>query len=136
MTGDYRLSRWALRLDGAFLMLAGTAAMLSEILGHFFGIGPLAAIRGSPNTIGGFEAHGLALLIGVLLLRSATLPDRKMWHIVGLITHIFLGTCNLLFWYSFIHHGMLRAGYVTTALHSAFAVAHVACLLRQRRSHG
>jgi hypothetical protein len=72
---DHALSRWTLRLDGSFLALAGSAAMLSETVGHFFGAGPLAASRGSPHTIGGLEAHGLAIIIAVLLLRAAALPD-------------------------------------------------------------
>lgn len=132
MMQESGLSSWTLRLDGAFLLLAGSAAMLAEILGHFFGMGPLAAIRGSPHTIGGFEAHGLAVIIGVLLIRSATLSDRKMWHVVGLTTHVFLGASNLLFWSSFIHHGMVGAGVVTTLLHCVWVIAHAACLSRQR----
>ena len=36
-------------------------------MGHFFGVGPMAQTLGSPHTIGGFEAHGLAIIIGVLL---------------------------------------------------------------------
>jgi hypothetical protein len=44
--------------------------MVAETVGHFFGGGPLAATHGSPHTIGGFEAHGFAIIIGTLLLRA------------------------------------------------------------------
>jgi len=71
------LSRWTLRLDGLFLAFAGCAALVAETVGHFFGVGPLAATLGSPHTIGGFEAHALAIIIAVLLLRGAALADRR-----------------------------------------------------------
>lgn len=118
------MSRWILRLDGIFLCLAGGAAMIAEVLGHFTGIGPMAATRGSAHTIGGFEAHGLAVLIAVLLLRAATLTDRRMWHVVGLSTHLFLGSANILFWTSFVQQGLIRVGVVTTVLHMVFVIAH------------
>ena len=133
MRADHRLSRWTLRLDGIFLILAGGAAMLTETLGHFFGTGPMAATRGSPHTIGGFEAHGLAILIAVLLLRAATLADRKLWHAVGLSTHLLLGSANILFWSSFVQQGLVIVGVMTTALHIAFVVAQATCLGGGRR---
>lgn len=121
-------SRWTLRLDGIFLALAGGAALLADTVGHFFGIGPLAATRGSPHTIGAFEAHGLAVILAVLLLRAAGLADRRLWHRVGLSTHLLLGSANLLFWSSFVQQGVVIVGIVTTALHIAFVAAHVTCL--------
>ncbi|MES2959566.1 MAG: hypothetical protein V4792_15350 [Pseudomonadota bacterium] len=129
-------SRWTLRIDGALLALSGSAAMLAETAGHFFGVGPLAAMRGSPYTIGGFEAHGLAVLIAVLLLRGAAQADRVPWHVVALVTHLFLGSANLLFWPTYAALGLVAAGSVTTALHIAFVAAQAACwrLERQPRS--
>src|SRR5262245_52125644 len=88
----HSLSRWRLRLDGGFLILAGTAAMLAETVGHFFGVGPLAQSMNSPHTIGGFEAHGLAIIIGVLLVHAVKLVDRQLWHALGISIHLLLGT--------------------------------------------
>ena len=130
MQQDQWLSRWTLRLDGVFLCLAGSVAMLAETVGHFLGVGPLAASRGSPHTIGGFEAHGLAVLIAVLLLRGAALADRKLWHAVGLITHLFLGSANVLYWSSFVYHALVPVGLVSTALHIVLVIAHAVCLRR------
>jgi hypothetical protein len=107
---EQALSRWTLRLDGVFLILAGSCAMVAETIGHFFGVGPLAATHGSPHTIGGFEAHGFAMIIGALLFRAAALVDRRLWHIVGFTTHLFLGAANLLFWSSFVAQGSCWLG--------------------------
>jgi len=107
--------------------------MAAETVGHFFGVGPLAATQGSPHTIGGFEAHGFAIIVGTLLLRASGSVDRQLWHTVGLATHLFLGAANLLFWSSFVHHGMVAAGIVTTVLHALFSIAQATCL---RHSHG
>ena len=102
--------------------------MLTETVGHFFGVGPLAATLGSPHTIGGFEAHGLAILIGALLFRAGALADRKLWHAIGFGTHLLLGSANILFWPSFIQQNLVMVGVVTTALHIIFIVAQAICL--------
>ena len=125
-----RLSRWTLRLDGIFLNIAGGAALLTETIGHFFGVGPMAQTLGSPHTIGGFEAHGLAIIIGVLLIRAATLASRRLWHALGLSVHLLLGSANVLFWSSFLKQDLLAVGIVTTALHITFVVAQAICLKR------
>jgi hypothetical protein len=70
MTASGTLSRKVLQFDGGFLLLAGGAAMIIETVGHFLGVGPFAQSRGSPYTIGGFEAHGLAIIFAVLLIRA------------------------------------------------------------------
>jgi hypothetical protein len=107
--------------------------MVAETIGHFFGVGPLAATHGSPHTIGGFEAHGFAIIIGALLFRAAALADRQLWHVVGLTTHLFLGAANLLFWSSFVHHNVVTVGVTATALHVIFVVAQAICLRGSRR---
>lgn len=122
------LSRRTLQLDGCFLALAGGAAMIVESVGHFLGIGPFAQNRDSPYTIGGFEAHGLALVIAVLLFRSAGLPERRLWHWVGLVVHLFLGMSNLLFWSSFVQLNVIPMGFITTILHAIFVAVHGRCL--------
>ena len=129
---NQRLGAWVLLTDGIFLTLAGGAAMISETVGHFFGKGPLAATLGSPYTIGGFEAHGLAILIAVLLLRASSRPDRGLWHGVGLATHLLLGSSNLLYWSSFVKQDLLAVGVVTTTLHIIFVIAQAICWRRER----
>jgi hypothetical protein len=116
-----------LRADGAFLCLVGAAAMAADAAGHFLGLGPLAGMRGSPHSIGGFEAHGLAIVIGVLLWRAASAPAPS-WHGVGLVVHLLLGGSNLLFWSSFVHLDAVATGVVTTACHGLFVLAQATCL--------
>ena len=122
-------SRWTLRLDGGFLVTVGSAALVADSLGHFFGLGPLAGTLGSPYTIGGFEAHGLAAILGAFMLR-ADLMERRSWHALGLIVHLLLGSANLMFWSSFLQLDLPTVGIVTTALHIAFVSAQAVCLSR------
>ena len=126
------LSRKVLQFDGGFLLLAGGAAMIIETVGHFLGIGPLAETRGSPYTIGSFEAHGLAIIFAILLLRAATVSDRFLWHQVGLIVHLLLGGSNLLYWSSFVQLSLVPMGVITTVLHFVFVIAHWLCLRHYR----
>lgn len=132
MPQDQKLSAWTLRADGIFLVWAGGAAMISETVGHFLGKGPQASTLGSPYTIGGFEAHGLAILIAILLLRAASRPGRSLWHAVAVATHALLGTSNLIYWTSFVQQDLLTVGYVTTALHITFVTVQTICLRRER----
>jgi hypothetical protein len=124
------LSRKVLQFDGGFLLLAGGAAMIIETIGHFLGIGPFAQTKGSPYTIGGFEAHGLAIIFAVLLIRASNLPDRSLWHRVGLVVHLLLGCSNLLYWSSFVQLNVFPMGVITTFLHFVFVIAHCICLRR------
>ena len=128
MSSNDRLSRWTLRLDGIFLALAGGSAMVTETVGHFLGVGPMAGQRGSPYTIGSFEAHGLAIIFAVLLLRASARADRRLWHAVGMSIHLLLGSSNILFWSSFARMDLVVVGIVTTALHIILVVAQAACL--------
>jgi hypothetical protein len=122
------LSRLTLRLDEAFLVIAGSFGLLADTTGHFFGVGPMAEMFGSPHTIGVFEAYGLAMILAVLLFRAAKLADRRLWHTLGLSVHLLLSTANLMFWSSFVQLDVLTVGIVTTAMHIIFSCAQAVCL--------
>jgi hypothetical protein len=124
--------RWILGLDAAFLIIIGLVAMSFDAVGHFLGAGPMAQAHGSPYSIGGFEAHGLAAIIGALLLRAAIKDLQRLWHGLGLVVHLLLGGSNLLFWPSFAQLDAVPMGVVTTVCHAAFVVAHAACLRATR----
>jgi hypothetical protein len=126
------LSSWTLRLDGGFLVIAGSGGLLSDTVGHFFGAGPMAGTLGSPYTIGAFEAHGLAVIVGGFMIHTASFAERRLWHALGLIVHLLLGTANLMFWPSFVQLNVVPAGIVTTALHIAFVGAQAVCLARPK----
>jgi hypothetical protein len=54
--------------------------------------------------VGFVEAHGLALILGVLFWRAASL---RSWHLAAVAVHVLLGTANLVFWQTFIVMDML-----------------------------
>ena len=122
------LSRWALRMDGGFLALAGTGGLVADTVGHFLGAGPMAEGLGSPFSIGGFEAHGLAVILGSFTIHSANGDQRRLWHALGMILHLLLGAANLMFWSSFVQLQVVPMGIVTTALHIAFVGIQAVCL--------
>jgi hypothetical protein len=125
-----RLPRWikiVLLADGVFLLVAGLAALVADLAGYFFGAGPFAALASEPLALGAVEAHGLAALVGLLVIR-ATPNERWRWHTVALVVHLFLGVSNLLFWQVYATMGATRAGFVSTCAHALFFGAQLACL--------
>ncbi len=126
--------RWymaILRADGAFLLAAGLAALVADLAGYFFRAGPFAALAGQPLAVGAVEAHGLAALLGLLLIR-ATPDDHWRWHVVGLAVHLFLGVCNLLFWKVYVLMDATTAGVMSTIAHAMLFSGQLACLALAR----
>jgi hypothetical protein len=125
------VNKVVLKANAIFLMLIGSLQVIFELLSHFKGIGPLAdRFIGSPYTIGFFEAHGLAVLMGVLLWRASADPQ-KFWHSFAVVVHIFLGIANLLFWNSFVQLDFVAPGIVATVLHGMFIVSESYCAWRK-----
>ena len=114
------IRRAILRANALFLLLAGASGFANDVRGAFFGSGPVASvIAAAPHAAIGFiEAHGLAVIIGLLLWRAE--PTRA-WHLTAAAVHVLLGTANLVFWPIFTAADMLLVGYVTTLLHGLFA---------------
>ena len=108
-----------LRLNAMFLLVAAAGGLATDLAGAFFATGPQAIVlaRAPHAAIGFVEAHGLALILGVLLWRA--LPARAS-HFTAATVHVLLGTANLVFWQFFDDTGMLVTGYVTTMLHWGF----------------
>jgi hypothetical protein len=121
-------------IDGCFLALVATVQVTLEVLAHFFGIGPYAGIFArSPYTIGWVEAHGLAAMIGVLLLAAGIRDRRRFWHAFALGVHLLLGAANLVFWQSFVEFATVPLGELSTAAHLLFATAQGWSLVVSRR---
>jgi hypothetical protein len=72
--------------------------------------------------VGFVEAHGLAVIIGVLLWRAQPL---RSWHLTAAAVHILLGVSNLVFWQIFVAANLLSLGYVSTCFHFLFVVLHL-----------
>lgn len=121
------LNKTVLKLNALFLMLIGSLQIIFELLSHFIGVGPLAdRFLESPYTLGFFEAHGLAVLMGILLWRAAANPQ-KFSHQLAVTIHILLGGANLLFWNSFIQLDFVAPGIVATVFHGIFVVMEAYC---------
>ena len=121
-----------MRANGVFLSLVGGAQMIFELLSHFGGIGPLGPIfTGSHYTIGFLETHGLAFLIGLLLIGVAAPAPKRFWHGFAACVHALLGGANLLFWSSFVYWGLVPMGVIATAFHGLFLVAQLGLYARQ-----
>src|SRR3954449_12938484 len=85
-----------MRANGTFLALVGGTQVIFELLSHFFGVGPWGHIfAGSHYTIGFLEAHGLAFLIGLLLIFVAAAEPKRFWHGFAAAVHLLLGGANL-----------------------------------------
>jgi hypothetical protein len=129
--------RTLMRADGSFLALVGGAQMIFELLSHFFGVGPWGRIfTASHYTIGFLEAHGLAFLIGVLLIGLAASDQKRYWHGFAACVHVLLGGANLLFWSSFAAWGLVPAGVVATVIHGLFLVAQLVVYARTSTRDG
>jgi hypothetical protein len=115
-------------VSGATLLVDGTAASIRGVL---TGLGPQGRLlEQAPHAgIGFVEAHGLALILAVVLWRAA--PSRAS-HLTALAMELLLGTANLAFWQMFVATAALMVGYVSTTLHWIFVVAQTTAALTPR----
>jgi hypothetical protein len=124
--------RILLRANGVFLILAALGAWFQmDFPGSFSGTGPLGPLIEHERSLGiGFvEAHGLALIFGVLLWLA---PTQRTWHVTGAAIHLLLGGSNLLFWNLFVATHTLTMGYVTTVLHGVFFLLQAVAAISAR----
>jgi hypothetical protein len=119
MTKAMRL--FVLRANAIYLVLAAIGGLRADVLGIFFSQGHVGrVVSAAPFAgIGFIEAHGLALILGVVLWRAAPL---RSWHLTAVAIHLLLGTANLVFWQIFVAADMLAVGYITTSLHWLFVI--------------
>jgi hypothetical protein len=127
MTSTVR--QFILRANALYIGVAGCAGMIFDIRGVLYGLGPQGrALADAPYAgIGFVEAHGLAVILGVVLWRAR--PERAA-HLTALAVAALLGTANLAFWQAFIAMDALTMGYVTTALHWTFVALNLAAAVQ------
>jgi hypothetical protein len=128
--------RIVLLVNGGFLTAIGSVQVSLELVSYRSGAGPYGTdFDASPYTIGWVEAHGLALLIGLLLLVAAG-DGRRFWHVFAAAVHVLLGTANIVFWSSFVHFGVTTMGIAATVAHALFVLAHLSSLVAVRSAEG
>ena len=125
------IQRMILRANALFIGLAGAAGVIFDLRGAWYGAGPQGRILADvPHAAIGFvEAHGLAVILAVLLWRAA--PGRA-WHLTAAAIVALLGTSNLLFWPLFAAADAMAMGYVTTTLHWTFFALQIAAAVTAR----
>jgi hypothetical protein len=125
-----------LQANAAFLMFMGGAAAVADATGHFLGKGPLGAVMfRAPLAISSFEAHLLAVILGVVLWTGARKPERRPLHVLAAVIHLVLGGSNLLFFEpAFGSIDMRLFGVIITAFHFAFVIAQTAAALPRLRA--
>lgn len=119
-------ARRILLLNGLFLLVAGGGALILDLVAYFTGGGLFGpSIAQMPGASVGFvEAHGLAAIIGWLLLRAARQARvEPIWCATALAVHLLLGSANLVFWQdAFVRFDLFPMGVVTTACHLLFVL--------------
>lgn len=129
----YKFRRTTLILNALYLGLTGFAQMIFELFSHYQGIGPLRDIfTNSAYTIGFFEAHGFAVLTGILTITVMIKEMKSYWHLYLAGVSFLLGGSNLLYWDSFAQVGLVTAGYVATTLHIVFFILQSICYVKAR----
>lgn len=128
-----RFRKGVLYLNGAFLTVMGGPFAIFDLLSFVWGTGPLGTLlHNELLTVGLFEAHGLAFLMGLILLRAARSDPRPTWHLLGAGIHFLLGSSNLIFWALFAVWNVVTAEIVTTGIHWLFVAAQLICLWKAR----
>ena len=115
--------------------MVGGVQVAFEISAYTTGGGPFGtAFQGSPYVIGFVEAHGLACIIGVVLLTVATNDGRRFWHAFALSVHLLLAIANVTFWSSFSFFHVVPLGIAATLAHVLFILAHATILTATRQT--
>ena len=113
-----------LTINGWFLVAIGFSQAANGLLGHFGGIGLFKILDHLPiGTIGIFEAHFLAGVMGIIFIRAAKKQSGlKFWNLTACGIHLVLGTSNLIFWAdTFVILHAEIPGLVATIIHFCFA---------------
>lgn len=123
-----------LRANALYLLIASIGGFITDVAGAFFARGPESQMLAvlPVAAVGFLEAHGLAMIIGVLFWRAAPL---RSWHLTAVAVHVLLGTVNLVLWQIFIVNDMLALGYITTSLHWLFVVLQLFAAFSAERVH-
>ncbi len=124
-----------LLINGITLAAIGMLQFVLDFLGYWHGIGPTGnTLHGNLDAIGFVEAHGLAAILGMLLILHRNAGAR--WHIVACAVHLLLGGSNLIFWPIFFQAGLVEMGVGATTLHAVFFGLNALILIKPDHSDG
>ena len=119
-------------IDGCFLTIMGTAAGAMDLAAYFTGEGPFGeTFYQNSTTIGGFEAHCLAIISGLILIIKRKSDDAGFFCKVAIGIHLALGISNLVWFRVFYDTNTLPLGIITTAAHFGFIISHLVALRKR-----
>lgn len=123
------------KIDGIFLAVVGTLAGITDLASYFFGKGPFGQTYFQNSiAIGGFEAHGLAVIAGFVLFLNSKSPDAAFFSKVAIAIHSVLGISNLIWFQVFLDTSTIPMGIITTVIHFTLVFFHCIALYDKRRS--
>ena len=112
------MKRFILKVDGIFLAGMGMLAGIADLASYYGGKGPFGQTYFQNSIIiGGFEAHCLAVILGLILILRSKSPEGLFYNKVAIGIHCVLGISNLVWFRVFYDTGMLSMGFIATALH-------------------
>lgn len=110
-----------LKIDGIFLTVMGSLAGITDLASYFAGKGPFGETYFQNSiAIGGFEAHCLAVITGLVFVLKSKSSDAQFFNKIAIAIHSVLGICNLVWFEVFIYTNMILMGFVTTIAHFSF----------------
>ena len=114
-------------------MVMGTMAAITDLMAYFTGMGPFGDTYYQKSiTIGGFEAHCLAIILGVILFTKSK-SDGHFFNKIAATIHIVLGISNLIWFNVFFETGSVGMGYATTIAHFLLASFNLLAIYKNSR---
>lgn len=124
-----------LKIDGLFLAIMGTFAGITDLASYFTGKGPFGPVYFQNSiAIGGFEAHCLAIITGIILVAKSKTPDAVFFNKTAIAIHSALGVSNLIWFKVFLDTNTIPMGYITTVAHFAFILLNTMAIYEKKHS--
>ena len=119
-----------LRVDAAFLSVAGLFGLVSDLQSYTSGGGPFGqTFYQDPIVIGVVEAHGLAVLTAGTLWFLATHHTGRFGHWVAVVAHSVMGGSNIVWFEVFTRVQAETQGIAVTVVHFAFVAVNAYFIL-------
>lgn len=125
------MRRNLLRVDAVFLGLAGVFGLVSDLLSYLSGAGPFGTTFYENSTvIGVVEAHSLAVLTAGTLWYFAQNREGTFGNWIGLLAHLVLGVCNIIWFDVFTRVQADAQGLIVTVLHFVFVTLNAVLIIK------
>jgi len=130
------MKKLILRIDAAFLGLAGVFGVASDLLSYFAGRGAFGQVfYKNPFVIAGVEAHLLAVMAAGFMWHWSKNRHGSSGSWMGIIVHLICGISNII-WFDVFNAVNARAqGIVVTILHFLFVGLNAALIYQNKAQH-